>query len=104
MNRILLKWKWDWWEECCWYGCRINKKTFLKLKRNWWKEHFWNRSGIDENNIAEWKRNRLFYKINIIFCGEFSCAELSCMRHMQSPVTLLDYKNTAKHSWAIKPL
>ena len=48
----------------CWNGSGIDEKILLKWKRDWWKniaemeaglmkKYFWNGSGIDENNSAE---------------------------------------------------
>jgi len=60
-NLMLLKWKWDWWKECCWNGF-----------------------GIDEKNVAEMEANcpalQISNNINI-FCNELSatnCHATNC--------------------------
>jgi len=50
-RRILLKWKWDWWQNTaglmkiyCWNKSGIDKKISLKWKPYWWKKYCWNGS------------------------------------------------------------
>src|SRR6218665_2909086 len=57
------------------------------------KKYCWNRSGIDEENLAEIEagliirillnESGIFYKINIIFCAEFS--ETNCRAELSAP-------------------
>jgi len=53
-EKMLLKWKREWWTECCWIGSWSDEKNvaemeaglmktlMLKWKRNWWTEYCWN--------------------------------------------------------------
>jgi len=52
-----------------WNGSGIDEKILLKWKRDWWKNiaaemeaglmktYFWNRSGIDEKILLKWRRD-----------------------------------------------
>jgi len=63
MERILLKWKREWWKKCCWNGSKsdennvaevlINERNVWEVKSGGMKKCSWNGSGNDENNVAE---------------------------------------------------